>query len=124
MSINNYYLSKRGIPLIYCGQPADKPILTLENYGKWYEMYLVNPDGNVVPVDVEVLSETMTLYSEAIQIDHVFSPRLIYRVAQQMDYIVDERALEVAIGRWVMEGHENVSLSCMEPNDGPEIVEV
>jgi hypothetical protein len=124
MANNHHYTTERGHHLLFMGQPLDKPVLTLENYGKWYEMHVIQPDGTVAAVDVKVLSETMDIYSDALWIDHLFSPRLIYRVAQQMDYYVDERALEVALGRWVMEGHENISLACMEPNDGPDVEQV
>lgn len=120
-----HYYSSRGKPLLYCRAPSDEPVLTLENYTKWYEMWLVMPDGTVQEVPVDLLSETMTIYSEALWIDHLFSPRLLYRVAQQMGYYVDERALEVSLGRWIMEGKTDVhSHTCMEPNDGPEVIEI
>ena len=41
------YLSERGHTLVYWSPPSEVPVLTVENYVKWYGLYLVHPDGRV-----------------------------------------------------------------------------
>lgn len=98
---NRTYLSNRGIPLLYVGKPCDIPIVTLENYTKWYEVYLVMPDGSV-----QVAEGTLALldkFEDAHWVDHHYHPRFLYRLAQVLNGTVDERAVEVAAGRWMIE---------------------
>jgi hypothetical protein len=85
------------------GQPASVPILTLENYTKWYEIYVITPDGHVEKVDSDVVLAVLGEYNDAQISDHVFHPRLLYRVAQELGGEVEERAVEVAAGRWSIE---------------------
>jgi len=42
-----FYFSNRNLPLIYYGEPSEKPVITVENYLKWYDLYLVLPTGSV-----------------------------------------------------------------------------
>jgi hypothetical protein len=117
------HLSSRGFPLLYVAQALDKPVLTLENYTKWYTPMLLQPDGTVVEVEGKILSEVHDKHSDAMWIDHRFSTRFLYRLAQHLDAYIDERAIEVALGRWILEGgHDNPFYD--EPEDGPEIIEV
>lgn len=98
------YLSERGFPLLYVSEPGSVPTLTLENYTKWYEgLYLVTPEGAVQKVAIEIVELVMDKHDDALWIDHVYHPRLLYRLAQHLGAELDERALEVAIGRWMLE---------------------
>jgi hypothetical protein len=62
---------------------------------------------------------------DALWVDHLFSPRLLYRVAQKLECCIDERSVEVALGRWIIEG-ENLPAATLylPPKDGPDIEEV
>lgn len=98
------YLSERGHSLLYVDQPVDLPVLTLENYTKWYEgLYLVMPDGAVEKIAVEVVELVMDKYPDALWVDHLYHPRLLNRLADHLGALLDERAHEVAIGRWMLE---------------------
>lgn len=123
---NHTYYSDRDHPLLWVAQPLDKPVLTLENYTKWYSQYLVMPDGTVKQVDVGVIDEVMDKDPSALYVDHWPSPRLLYRMAQHLDCFIDERAIEVALGRWIKEAGRGLGKAVEEPDDGdgPEIIEV
>lgn len=100
---NRVYLSQRGKPLLYVDPPPGFVVLTAENYDKWYELYVIQPDGTVAAVDVKDLETVMDQHPEALWVDHLYHPRLIYWLAQHLGAEVDERLIEVAIGRWVSE---------------------
>lgn len=98
------YISERGFPLLYVSQPGPKSVLTLENYTKWYEgLYLVMPDGTIEKVTIGVVELVADKHHDALWVDHLYHPRLLYRLAQHLGAELDERALEVAIGRWMLE---------------------
>ena len=88
------HLSDRGIPLIYVGPiPSDYGILTVENYSKWYAVYVVNLDGTVVPIDVD-------LWGHLVPIEDI--AKLVERTGCRWDI----SSLEIIIGRWEFE-HKN-----------------
>lgn len=101
------YLSDRGHPLLFMGQPIGSAVLTLENYTKWYELYLVYPDASVKKVDVVAVQEVMEENPNAFWYDHLYHPQLLYSLATKLGAELDERALEVAIGRWMLEGPDD-----------------
>ncbi|WP_255294050.1 hypothetical protein [Bacillus toyonensis] len=43
------FVSKRGIPLLT--QTNERRMLTAEDYGKWYELYVIETDGTVKEVE-------------------------------------------------------------------------
>jgi len=96
------YMSPRGHVLLFTGDPLDVPVVTLESYEKWYEMFVVKPDGTVEAVDVRILEEAQEKDSKAAWIDHDFHPRLLYRVAEILRGCTHDVAVEVAAGRWVI----------------------
>lgn len=102
---NRVYLSDRGIPLLYVAEPCEVPVVTLENYTKWYDVYLVMPDGSVQVV--EGVLALVDKFDDAWWVDHLYHPRLLYRLAQVLNATVDERAIEVAAGRWMIERLED-----------------
>lgn len=98
------YVSERGFPLLYIHQPNDVPTLTLENYTKWYEgIYLVHPNGNVTKVESSDVTAVTDGHDDARWVDHLYHPRLLYRLAKHLGAVVCERSHEVAIGRWMLE---------------------
>jgi hypothetical protein len=88
--------------LLYTGEPLDVPVITLEAYEKWYEIFMVKPDGTVEAVDVRILQEAEEKDSKACWIDHDIHPRMLYRVAEILKGCTHDVAVEVATGRWVI----------------------
>lgn len=96
------YVSKRNIPLLYQGV-LDVPVITAENCGKWYDLYIVHPDGKVSPVPVEIMQEVCEKFSTQLWVDHCFHPTLLLLLAKYYTGDADIVTMEVASGRWVME---------------------
>lgn len=85
------------------GPPKVGSIITLENYEKWYRIFKVDADGTVSSVNpglIEELSGGVCLW-----IDHCYHPTLLLRLAKKFNASVSPVTLEVAAGRWVMEGN-------------------
>lgn len=97
---NHTHRSQRNIPLIYIGR-HDVPIVTMENYMKWYGIYVVHPNGVVENVAPDVLDELCG--DDYFIADHNYHPTLLRRVAKHFNGEVDPVSLEVALGRWKME---------------------
>lgn len=116
---NHTYLSKRNLPLLYVGPPGKVPIVTLENYTKWYDIYLVMPDGSVQTVDshliLEVVDEETSKDHPCLWGDHLYHPVLIEKLAKKLGAQYDERAQEVAAGRWYYES--DIPLGPILPED-------
>ena len=112
--MNEYklYFNERGHPLVYveplnsCGYK--NPTLTVENYCKWYALYLVHPDGKVTTVDAEVYERVSRKTNGLITIwgDHVINPLAFKLVGELLGAHVDSRSMEMVIGRWEIE-HNN-----------------
>lgn len=89
------YFSDRQLPLVYhhAMRPTDKPVLTVENYLKWYCLYLVRPDGSVEAVD----------FPEDGYCDHVPFPAAVLRMADERGWHVCTESMEMMIGRFMLE---------------------
>lgn len=98
------HVSDRGIPLL-CQSPSSfgKPIVTMENYCKWYGIIILHPDGRVENADPGDLDEICTRVGHHLMGDHNFHPRLLSELAKQIGGTADWRAMEMAGGRWVSE---------------------
>lgn len=94
------HYSWRGLPLIYV-EKHDVPIVTMENYCKWYGIQVVHPDGKVENVDVDLLDKLCG--SDVLMGDHNYHPILLRRVAKHYGGHVDGISLEAAGGRWKAE---------------------
>lgn len=107
-----HYYSERGHPLIFWSEPGRKlsdPVITMENYCKWYSLHIVHPydRGNVVePISFEVL-EDLARATESPYCDHIPNPDVVMRlVTHHTKYRGCElcpRSLEMIRGRWVDE---------------------
>jgi hypothetical protein len=101
--------SQRGMPLV-CQQPnPDKPMLTVENYCKWYDFYLVFPDRHVEafhssPERAKFFEEAerrcVEEHSESAYCDHAFNPRFMWILADLAGVVLDWTSFELVIGRW------------------------
>lgn len=112
---NYTYLSERGLPLLYVGAPLDKAVITLENYTKWYKIYMVLPDGRVDVVRINELEEANDKLSIQGWVDHLFHPQLLIQLGKDLVAYVDERALECAGGRWMRENHGLAKMIAVNP---------
>lgn len=110
------YFSDRRIPLVYTGIGHTKPVITIENYLKWYDLYIVFPDEHVEafqadPVRVALFDKVETQiyhqYNESPHGDHVPNPRQLIILAHLMQCAFDDEAVEMVIGRWELEVKNN-----------------
>lgn len=100
---NRVYLSDREMPLLYMGEPLDKPVITLENYTKWYRIFMVLPTGEVETIDSDAVLATNDKLLVQGWLDHLYHPQLLIRLGKDLNAYTDERALECAGGRWLRE---------------------
>jgi len=107
------HVSTRGIPLVYRYNQAVQPVITIENTGKWYKLFVVGTDGSVSDLDVAIGS----LPGFDDWIDHCPKPDDLVVYAEKIGFFVDEQSLEMMIGRIVIEkdyvldnsfGHDNI----------------
>lgn len=122
MSEYRTYLSERGIPLVYIDPPRDKPVLTVENYCKWYGFHLVHPDGSVTSLSSDDYYEIQSHDPSAISGDHLYSPRLYYRIVAALNLRRCSETIDMITGRWVREFDEAMSRheSLTEPADNTQ----
>jgi hypothetical protein len=94
------YLSKRGFPLIWSihESPVDQ-VITAEFYQKWYELYIVHPDGHVEELTYEKL-EAYTPPGESTYRDHTPNPKAVHNFAEANNWSIDLIFWEVLRGRW------------------------
>ncbi len=95
------YFSERGIPLItqwFEDESEDiKPILTMENYMKWYSMYIIYPDGKVESISRSSENEdaSVTWY------DHAVYPEYFHLSAKRLGCTYDNRTFAMVCERFV-----------------------
>lgn len=97
--------SKRGIPLI-CQDVRNEPTITVENYCKWYDIYVIYPDGSIVTASWTKMREIEESSGRTLIGDHIFHPLLLSEYANIIDGSVDEVSEEVVTGRWIFEHYE------------------
>ena len=95
--------STRRIPIVYCGPAPAVPILTVENYPKWYGFCLVHPDGTVEEIDFGVLCPFAEEKGSNPYVDHVPNAELVPALAESRGSILDPCSYEMMIGRWESE---------------------
>lgn len=97
------WASKRGHQLIFYGVPQSSPVLTIENYPKWYGLELVMPDGTVEEVGFEELQALADERGTYPYVDHVPDPTLVSALAERRGWMLDTVSYEVMVGRWESE---------------------
>ena len=99
--------SDRGHLLVWTGN-ADHQIVTVELYEKWYDLYLVAPDGTVTEVSFGDLEDPRYCEGDQTAVsDHVPNPVVVAAYAQANEYDVDNLAIELIVGRWEISIEEN-----------------
>lgn len=96
--VTNYY-SERSVPLVL-NKKVSIPTLTVENYCKWYNLYLVKPCGSVTPITFGDLDEGSGMHAGT---DHVFYPPAVQEYAKRNGYYIDECSFEMIVGRYETE---------------------
>ena len=96
------FKSDRGKPLI-CQEKGTKPIITVENYIKWYHIFVIWPDGNVTKASFDIIEQINNHSTKTLICDHLFHPLLIEKYAEITDSLVDEVSLATITGRWMFE---------------------
>ena len=97
------YLSDRGQPLVYVGSPQDLPVLTVENYVKWYTLHVVHPGGRVKAVNFPQASPPG---GGSAFVDHAPNPLACQQLAAKRGWVWDENSLDMIWGRWRREVEE------------------
>lgn len=97
------YLSARGIALVATG-PADVPVLTVENYCKWYTLHVIHPDGHGAPVGYDELEAYCSKDEMSAYVDHAPNPVLVERMCDALGWYMDPQSYEMMVGRWIAEG--------------------
>lgn len=102
--------SDRNIPLICQDTDMTVPVITVENYIKWYDIYVIQPGGIVFALPWDIINQiTQDHPNETWTGDHVFRPLLLEKIAEKLGGVVDPVSMEVVIGRWLLEyKNENV----------------
>lgn len=93
------YRSDRLIPLLWWGPPPSVPTLTMECYEKWYDSWLVKPDGSVEKIDWTVL-ETVARWDQTAWRDHAPNPDVVERLCEQMGWHFHHIAKEIMYARF------------------------
>jgi hypothetical protein len=93
--ISSNFMSERGIPLIT--QKPNLPMLTAEDYMKWYNIYKVNPDGSVesIPWNNEILRDGWR--------DHCITPDAFHRLAKSLGLGYDHKTMATVCERFVID---------------------
>ncbi|AMO35323.1 hypothetical protein [Lysinibacillus sphaericus] len=95
------YFSERGIPLLsqYFEDVNEnelmKPLLTMENYEKWYSMYIIYPDGKVEKFSSSTKENCDTWY------DHAVYPSYFHLIAKRLGCTYDNRTFALVCERFV-----------------------
>jgi hypothetical protein len=89
------------MPLVYVDD-ASGPVLTVENYLKWYQLFLVHKEV-VTPIYFHELEPFAAEMGCSAFVDHVPNPRVVEVFAEAKGFGLDGQAWEMMLGRWTWE---------------------
>ena len=90
--------SPRGIDLVHTVARPNHPVLTCELHTKWYQLFLIHPDGRVEPADLDGLED---LWPGTVVGDHCWNPSALEYLAEARGWVIDPVAFDLIAGRWV-----------------------
>lgn len=92
------YVSERNMPLVtqYIGDEELCAHLTVENYMKWYSVYLIHANGIVEEI-IELEDPNHGSYYK----DHAFNPDSFHKTAVKLGARYDDRTFALVCERWV-----------------------
>jgi hypothetical protein len=113
-------MSERGISLVYQGLQASlkHKILTVESYIKWYDIYTVDPQGNVEVLPYKYIEAYDAAFPEqSAWADHIPSLQFCkFLVTQYQDeFEWDIPSYEMIVGRMMVEGRMYVEHLLFQP---------
>lgn len=109
------YYSDRGHPLIFEGK-TDCPVLTVEDYCKWYNLYVVYPNGTTHKVLYDSYKSVQE--DESLWADHCFNPKYFLKVANHLGYLMCGNSYREVLQRYRTEILGEEECGCSE--DGEE----
>jgi hypothetical protein len=122
------YKSERGKPLVFQGTPGKIPVLTVENYMKWYDYFLVFPDGHVEGLHANgrhvVADKVAQEYEGPVHGDHIFGPGYIMALSVALGVQVCSESFEMMVGRWEIEYKDNYNFPSIDDLNEEEFEEV
>lgn len=86
-------MTMSGEPLIYTGMLSDSPIVSVTLSSKWYTLYLITPNGEVLEVDD----------SDIDYCDNNYKPSSLIEWCEEQEVILPDIVLNVITGRWLDE---------------------
>lgn len=106
--IYRHYYSKDDTPLLFYETVEQmavrtKIVLTVENYSKWYRLWLVDTRGKVTTLAFDVLEPFAAKIGQSAYCDHVPNPSAIAAFCENRDIIFHDVTQEAIIGRWEIE---------------------
>lgn len=111
------HFSGRGVPLVWVTRPLrDRAVLTVENYTKWYSLFLIHPNGAVE--EVPFPDDKWARGNESAFCDHVPNPNAVQRFAADKGYGIDDQAYEMMVGRWELEVVDSAGTKYESPEVG------
>ena len=100
--------SKRGQLLSCFSEIIKTSELAVEIYMKWYTLFLVMPDEQIVPIvfpDEHDLEKHDDLETPSAM-DHVPNPAFVERYCKEQGYYISEITRELLVGRWIIDVKE------------------
>lgn len=82
-------VSNRGIPLLTQRTHDKYTLLTVEKYCKWYNIYKINPNGEVSEFDYKEYPDLMKNNLFTLFHDHSVVPVTFVNIAQKLNYKFD-----------------------------------
>ncbi len=103
-------VSDRGIELIE-QRVLDVPLVTVENYEKWYNIFIIQPSGEVEKVTTSLIDDLNRKSNIQLWIDHEYHPKLLQLIAEHVGGEVPSTTLEIVAGRWVLSRESDPDIS-------------
>lgn len=101
MSFKARFRSERDLPLV-TQEVDNKPMITVENYFKWYDLYLIHTDGTVQTVNVDTNKEVADIMRYYWR-DHYIEPNGFKKIAEKLGAVYDTASFESVCRRYELE---------------------
>lgn len=94
------FTSNRNIKLI-TQEVNDKPMLTVENYMKWYDIFVIQINGEVVPVNEITYLKDIEDHAGRTWYDHCPTPAYFHEVSKRIGAEYDNETFSAVCVRFV-----------------------
>lgn len=101
------HVSERNIPLVCQDERPNSLTLTVENYIKWYNIYVIFPNNDVKFLDPKLARSYENFSGDLAWSDHLISPLFATWLTESFYFEWDSPSLDMVVGRWV---RRNVNL--------------